>query len=97
MSENYEFLARLKANSWSIECNEHACNYVSATTWIETYVPDHFKDTPAGLIEGMKASNTIFRLQIYPNTPIGFDFWYGPTLDSVIEQARAALQGSDKP
>lgn len=86
---HYEWLAGLKANSWLIEVNEHACNYVSAKEWIEDFGAD-WSDVPADLLEGMKASNTIYRLQIYPNTPVGFNSWYGPTLDSVIEQAMAA-------
>lgn len=80
----------LKPNSFILEMNEHACNYVTAKVWIEEYgSADEWADVPADLIEGMKASNTIYRLQIYPNTPVGFNSWYGPTLDSVIEQARA--------
>jgi len=94
MSANYEFLARLKPNSWSISMNEHACNYVTAKEWIEARAPDLFDDVPVALLEGMKASNTIFRLQIYPSTPIGFNWWCGPTLDSVVDQARASYQES---
>ena len=94
MSENYEFLARLQPNSWMIEMNEHACNYVTATQWIEEYCPEHFSDVAPDLIAGMKATNTIYRLQIYPATPIGFYSFYGPTLDSVVEQARAHFQKS---
>ena len=37
----------------------------------------------------MKASNTIWSLQIYPRTPIGFDVYHGATLGSVIDRARA--------
>jgi hypothetical protein len=85
----YEWLSRLKANSWSIEVNEHACNYVTAKQWIEEYCPENFSDTPPELVEGMKNANTIVRLQIYPNTPVGFNWWCGPTLDSAIEQAMA--------
>ena len=90
--DKYEWLARLKPNSWSIEMNEHACNYCTAKQWIEEYCPDLFEGVPPGLIEGMKASNTIYSLQIYPVTPIGFNVWRGPTLDSVIEQAMTADQ-----
>jgi hypothetical protein len=86
---NYEWLAMLKANSWSVEVNENACNYCTAKQWIEEYSPDLFTDVPADLIEAMKATNTIVRLQIYPNTPVGFNWWCGPTLDSVVNQARA--------
>lgn len=94
-NENYEWLARLKPNSLSVELNEHACNYVTAKQWIEEHCAEDFVEVPPDLVEAMKASNTIWRLQIYPNTPVGFNFWYGPTLDSVIEQARAALRRNE--
>jgi len=85
---NYEWLAQLKCSSLSVHRNDHAANYLTAAQEIEQE-PEHFGDTPAALIEEMKATNTIWWLQIYPNTPIRFSAWYGPTLDSVIEQARA--------
>jgi len=85
---NYEWLAQLKCNSLSVHRNDQAANYLTAAQEIEQE-PEHFFDTPPALIEEMKATNTIWWLQIYPNTPIGFSAWYGPTLDSVIEQARA--------
>ena len=87
-SENYEYLARLTANSWSIEHNEHASSYVTAAKWIDMN-SDMFDDTPPELLAGMRERNTIYRLQIYPDTPVGFNWYCGPTLDSVIEQARA--------
>jgi hypothetical protein len=82
-------MAALKVNSLHLTHNDHACNYVTAKAWIEQYSPDHFKGTPAPLVEGMKNANSIWQLHIYPDTPIGSYSWYGPTLDSVFEQARA--------
>jgi len=35
----------------------------------------------------------IWRLQIYPDTPIGFNVWHGATLDAAIDAAREAQQG----
>ena len=89
---NYEWLASQKTNSLHLTYNDHACNYVTAKEWIEDHscnVGD-FKDTPSELIQQMKDTNTIWRLQIYPRTPSGFYLWYGPTMDSVIEQARSS-------
>lgn len=88
MCENYEWLARLNANSVHLTHNDHACNYMTAKQWIEEYQPDWFTETPPALVEGMKNADSIWCLQIYPDTPIGSYAWYGPTLDSVIEQAR---------
>lgn len=64
---------------------DHASNYVTAKEWIEDFVPDDFSHTAPDILQRMKASNTIWRLQIYPNTPIGFDVIYSPTLDEAID------------
>lgn len=42
---NYEWLCQLKPNSWSIEMNEHACNYVTAKVW------PYQKLNPTGVFE----------------------------------------------
>ena len=84
----YEWLTKLKVNSWSIEVNEHAASYRTVTQWLDEN-PTWFEHTPAPLLAEMKQAETICRLQIYPDTPVGFLCWYGPTLDSVITQARA--------
>ena len=34
----------------------------------------------------------IWRLQIYPDTPIGFNVWHGATLDAAIDAALAAVE-----
>ena len=89
--QRYEFLARLKPNSWSLACNDHACNYCTAAEWIERIGPaDMFDDVPPELLEGMKRANSIYSLQVYTDTPIGSYMWFGPTMDSVIEQAMAS-------
>ena len=89
---NYEWLASQKPNSLHLARNgDHACNYRTAKEWIEEDAPEWFEHTPVELIEAMKETNTIWSLQIYPDTPIGSYCWYGPTLHSVIEQARADL------
>ena len=75
--------------------NEHACNYCTAKQWIEEHMQGDFYFTSPDLIEAMKATNTIYRLQIYPDTPVGFHYWYGPTLESVIDQARAPDRETD--
>lgn len=92
MSDNYTWIISQKVNSLHISYNDHAANYVDAKTWIEQYQPDWFKDTPAALLKAMKQTNSIWALQVYPDTPVGFYVWHGPTLDSVIEQARAWLK-----
>jgi hypothetical protein len=90
---NYEWLAAQKPNALHLERNgENACNYRTAREWIEEDNPEWFADTPPALLEEMKATDTIWSLQIYPDTPVGFLKWYGPTLDSVIERARSHFE-----
>ena len=66
---------------------DHACNYVTAKAWIEDCAPEDFTDTATNEVERMKETNTIWRLQIYPNTPIGFNLWHGSTLDAAVDAA----------
>lgn len=90
-AERFRWLASLKANQIILSRDEdHASNYVTAAQWIEEHCPDDFANTPAEVIQAMKDTNTIWRLQIYPSTPIGFNVWYGPTAEYVIDAAKAA-------
>ena len=86
---NAEWLSTLKCNSFHLtHDDEHAVNYVTAKEWIEEYQPKDFADVDPIELQAMKDTNTIWCLQIYPHTPVGFNVWYGATMDSVIAQAR---------
>ena len=92
--EMLAWLANLKCNSLHLERDgSHACNYMTAADWIDEH-PDEFEDCSPEDIEAMKATNTIWSLQIYPNTPIGSYLWCGPTMESVVAKAAASLQES---
>jgi hypothetical protein len=83
----WRFLSSLECNSFSIGRNEnHACNYMTAAAWIEGEYQD-FQDVPPDELQRMKDTNTIWALQIYPNTPIGFNIWHGASMESVVDQA----------
>lgn len=91
-AERYEWLSNLKCNSMNLSRDEsHSMNYTTATDWIENIMPDQFADVPPELLEAMKATNTIWQLQVYPDTPVGFYVWFGPTLNSVVDQAMRDL------
>jgi hypothetical protein len=84
----YEKLIRIKCNSFSLSKNDdHLPNYLTAKDWIEKYEFDDFKDVDQSEIIKMIDSNTIWKLQIYPDTPIGFYMYYGATCEYVIKQA----------
>lgn len=85
--ERFEWLASLKANHIHLTRDDHASNYVSAKEWIEEHCPDDFLDDPPEAVQKMKDTNTIWCLQIYPNTPVGFNWWHRATLEEVIDAA----------
>lgn len=89
-AERWQWLANFKANQFYLSRDEnHACNYVTAKQWIEEYDPEAFVEVAPEEIQRMKDTNTIWALQIYPNTPIGSNIWYGATAESVVDAAMA--------
>lgn len=81
--------------------DDHACNYMTAAEWIDRGMDVREVElTPPNELERMRATNTIWKMQIYPNTPIGFHLWYRATLDAAIDAAMAepdAQGASDVP
>lgn len=86
----YRWLRDSKHNALHLERNgDHASSYRTAKEWIEEDAPEWFKDEPAEAVAAMKATNTIWALQVYPDTPIGFVHLSRATLDEVIDIAMA--------
>lgn len=84
-AERWRWLRDQKPNSFSVSRNEdHAPNYMTAEQWIDN-VPEEFKYVDEFEVQRMKESNTIWALQIYPNTPVGFNKYYAATLDVLID------------
>lgn len=89
--EMFSWLASVRCSSLTLgRDDDHACNYMTAADWIDERREDFEGCSPED-IEAMKATNTIWKLQIYPNTPVGFVWFFGPTMESVIRQAMQAL------
>jgi hypothetical protein len=86
-ARRYQWLSSLQCNSLSLSRDgDHACNYMTAAQWIESFPKDFSEDDPAE-VERMKATNTIWTLQIYPDTPVGFNWWHGATAAAAIDSA----------
>lgn len=89
----YRWLHDHECNSLYLTRNdEHAANYMTAKDWIREHQED-FQDDDQAEVSRMKETNTIWTLQIYPHTPIGFNLWHGSTPDVAIDAAMAL----DKP
>jgi len=89
-AERWRWLRELRCNSLSLTRNDdHACNYMTAKQWIEeTGRAEDWEDVPAEELQRMKDTNTIWRLQVYPDTPIGFNVWHGATPEAAVDAAR---------
>ena len=86
----YRWLRDLDCNSLSLSRNDgHAPSYMTAAEYIDSY-PDFFNDVPADELVAMRATNTIWSLQVYPNTPVGFNVWHGATAEAAVNAAMAA-------
>jgi hypothetical protein len=90
--EMFTWLADLRCNSFSLSRDDdHACNYVTAKQWIEDFgEAREWEDIDADELDAMKNQNTIWKLQIYPATPVGFCIWYGVSMESVVAKAMTA-------
>lgn len=87
-AERYQWLTTLNCNSLTLSRDDdHACNYMTASDWIDDN-PDWYVDDDPGEVALMRVTNTIWRLQIYPNTPVGFNAWNASTADAAIDAAR---------
>lgn len=79
-------------NSLSLDRNgDHRCNYMTAAAWM-LYSPDDFSDVAPEVKQQMADTDTIWRLQIYPDSPVGFLVWHGPTAEYVIDAAMAHFE-----
>ena len=91
----YRWLRDHECCSLSLERDsDHAANYLSAAEWIDA-IPEQFRDDPTDEVELMKSTNTIWRLQVYPSTPIGFWVLHRATLDAAIDVAMSEVAKRD--
>ena len=82
----YRWLRDIQCNSVTVSYNDHAANYITAAQEIEEN-KEWFKGGSAIELEKMAAANSIWTVQIYPDTPVGFCAYNAATLDTVIDAA----------
>lgn len=86
-AERFEFLAKLHAcNHVCLGHNENKASYMTAKQEIESHTA-FYKGVPRETLLAMIEADSIWALQVYPETPVGFFVFHGPTLESVIDEA----------
>lgn len=86
----YQWICTLKCSSLSISRDEdHASNYTTASDWIDNVMPELFDGVDPDELQRMRDTNTIWSVQVYPDTPVGSYVAHGATLDAAIDAAMA--------
>jgi hypothetical protein len=89
----YRWLRDSSACSLTLTHNDHHVVYESLADVLERSaddpLADYYSDVPADEKARMVASDSVWTLHVYPNTPVGFNVWHGATLDTAIDAALA--------
>lgn len=93
-ADRYRWFRDQKPNSLNLGRNsDHSSNYMQASEWIEQN-PEWFDGTPEVDMAKMAETNTIWQLQIYPNTPVGFYVYCRSSLDDLIDAVMSEEAGN---
>lgn len=92
--DRYHILTHLNCHSFHLTYCEHKDYYLS----VEDYLRDESctDQIPSDVRERMIDKNVIWRLQIYPRTPIVFSVLYGDTLDCILEQLAEFIKDNNE-
>lgn len=75
--------------SMTISHNDHHFMYLSVADTLDDS-QGYYDDVPEDERAAMIATDTIWTLHIYQNTPVGFNVYHGATLDAVVDAAIAS-------
>jgi hypothetical protein len=80
-------LMKGKFTSLNIQYNQNTANYVSVKEYVEEYQPDWYKGCWVSPEEEQKAKDTdsLWEIQVYPLTPIGFYNYAASSLEALVE------------
>lgn len=80
-----EFINKHKPLSVWVEYNEHKNNYETIEKFFERLDWDNELDNVLDKEECIK-QDTVYRLQVYPSTPIGFCLIFASTLEKAVNE-----------
>lgn len=93
-AERYRWLRDSDDCAISVNHNEHHTVYISVEQAIEQS-PNYYEDVSAEEKQRMIDADSIWTVNVYPNTPVGFNVYHGATLDTAIDAARTPEGRSD--
>ena len=86
------WFASFPCNSKHLDCNDHHANYQTAAECIERNFNHDFEQVAPEVIKAMIEADTIWRCQIYPDTPIGSYLFHGATMQECLSAAMEQLK-----
>ena len=93
-TERLDWLEKNPHNNLVIFHNDHHSNYQDADAEIDGN--DTYSDDPPEVVQRMRELDSIWRLQVYPDTPIGFYAYNRPTLREAIDAAADAAAQAER-
>ncbi len=90
----YRWLRDSRACSLEVSFNDHHNMYMSVADTLEN-LQEYYDDISAAEREKMVATDTIWTVHIYPNTPVGFNVYHAATLDAAIDAAMSTQPAGD--
>lgn len=88
--DRFEWLSHQKPNHFILEYAPNAPMYEKPEQWLQDNEDRDFAEVLPGEKEKILATGSIWVLQVYPDTPIGFWVIAGSTLASVIDHWMAS-------
>ena len=86
-AERYRWLRDNAAHSFTVSRDDHKASYMPADEYMECS-DGYYAGIDNAERETMAATNTIWTVHIYPNTPVGFNVYHAATLDAAIDAAK---------
>lgn len=88
-----EIIKRCKCGVF-LSVNEYRDYYDTITDAVKEHKERNLGDISSDLEARIIAADTLYELQFYPDTPVGFHVVYGTSLDEVVEGAKVILNRS---
>lgn len=77
--------------SVTLEVNSYRDDYTTVKDYIDRINSTSQDEIDEELAKELIEANCVYKLQIYPTTPVGFFVLYDSSLDSIINRAKAVL------
>lgn len=95
-AERYRWLRDSDACSLSISHNDHHNMYLSVADTLDDS-QGYYREVNGEERKKMIATDTIWTLHIYPDTPVGFNVYHAASLDAAIDEAMALTPAAGAP